>query len=243
MRARGLLALLLAVAAAWPAAANPTLDAASTAGDTGTSTPTVISHTTGASGTWMATWVGIRGSGGTVSTITFGATALAQRATILVTGGQCRLYLWDATVPASTTADVTVTYAGTNSNAVVAVTSFNGVVGVGTAVTTEITAGTEISSVVTSQSTDLVVDATCMPASQTPTIGAGQTANFTTFQDGASQVSMAGSRETGAAGTTTMSWSGLSLSNGNVAQIAYPLQETLPPTLPPGLRLLLGVGP
>lgn len=236
------LLLLGIVRCAW--AATPTLDAASTTSVTNTSTDATVSHTTAAGATWMAVWVNMRiGNLVDVSTVTFGATSLTLRKTFLASDNRCRQSLYDGTVPDSTTATVTVHYTAGGQRSTVAVTSWIGVVGVGTAVTSEIAAGTTISAAVSSLSTDMVTDAVCVPGSVgTMTPSDGGTTNFANFADGSAQESMGGHRLAGSAGTTTMSWSGMNVGNGHNTQLAYPLESVLPPPLAAGTLPLLGVG-
>jgi len=203
-------------------AAFPTLGHVTTVGDTGTSTDTVQAFTTAAGETYLLVCVGIRGSSmSSVQAVTFGATALTLLKDQLDTSGNLRATLYGGVVAAGVTNNVTVDYLGGNANACIAIRAYQGVVSVGTAVAAVTAAGTSLSvtlaSVTNARCIDFIVTAF---ADAAPTLGAGQATEFAAFQDGASQIKMAGSFENA---ETAMQWSGLTHANDDAVMIAIPL--------------------
>jgi hypothetical protein len=232
--------LLLAVASlVW--AATPTLDAAVTTAFRA-NVPTTPSFTTGASGSWMVVFGSIRAGGPSqLTAVTFGATSLTQRKNFVTGDGNCRIQLWDGTVPTGTTANMAFTMDNGIGRVAISITSWNAVVAVGTPVTGEAASGNTLSTTVSTLTTDIVTDATCLPAVQTPSPGGSQTINYANFND-ESFTTQTGSRQPGAVPNVTMTWSPVDQSNGTDGQVAYALNSVLPPPLAKGTLLLLGVG-
>jgi len=200
----------------------PTLGHVTTVGDTGTSTDTVQSFTTVAGETYLLVCVGIKGASmSSVQAVTFGATSLTLLKDQLDTNSSLRATLYGGTVPASTTANVTVDYLGGNANAVIAIRAYVGVVSVGTAVSGFTAAATSLSvsltGVTNARCVDFIVTA---EADANPTLGAGQATEFTRFQDGAFVVEMDGSF---ANAVTSIGWTGLTHPNDDAVMIAVPL--------------------
>lgn len=196
-------------------------------GDTGTSSALVQSFTTGVGETYLvvAQFTFLAANPATVASVTFGATPITERITLADTGGpSIRGYIHSAVVPASTTADVTVTWAGNNSNAVVAIAGFSGVNSIGTAVSgkRELGAGSgDVSATAVVTGGTLLFGCCGNAQPDTFTKNAAQTELIALFQDGASQVEM--HVTSGGVGGTTPTWNGDPI-NDSAIVLALPLE-------------------
>ena len=199
--------------------APPTTGAITTAGDNGTNTPTTFSHTTGPGQTYLEVKVGIIGlTLGNVASVTFGATPLAL---LIAQGGtNARGELWGGTVPAGTTATITVTYGGGSfANAVVAAVSYPGVASVGTPKAGASSTGTSSLTFTESGAHILASDAIITHFGDADPVP-GATQEYGTFADPDFIAKQEGSRGTSAG---TLSWSGLTHPNAAAIQIGVPL--------------------
>jgi hypothetical protein len=172
--------------------------------------------------TYLVVFAGVVGTATSITSITFGATSLA--ALVAITGSTSRRgALWGGTVPASTTATLTVTWSGTNVNAVVAAVPYSGVVSVGTGTSDNQTTGTTSTITLSEVGLHIMAINAIMTAFADNNPTPAQATIFTRFDDGANIIEMDGS---GATNVSTLSWSGLNHANGNSIAVGITLLGT-----------------
>lgn len=208
--------------------AKPTFVHGIGVGDTATNTATSQSFTTGVGETYMLvfSYSRVGGTAATISSVVFGATTLSQLITLADSNSSIRGYIHGAIVPASTTANVVVTWAGTNSNAVVGICGFSGVTSVGTPQSAVKEPGTgqgAVGPTIVVSGDTLAVGACGNAQADTMTKDASLSAIIALFQDGASVVEEETTSGSTAAGV--VQWTG-NPTNDSAIVLAIPLLGT-----------------
>lgn len=172
-------------------------------------TTATLSHTPAGTNRLLVVCVGFE-AGDTISSVTFGGTALTQRIRSSSSGGTSEL--WSLVAPAASTANVVVTTATSRPLLGVIATSLTGVNQAtphGTPVGANAFVPPNIATVdVTSATGELVLDCVWDSCCSALTIGAGQTQRSNQYDPSTTGQTVATSTEPGAA-TVTMSWTGV----------------------------------